>query len=219
MNETSKNNESNNCGLYNKWCTLEDRTSDKPELDIKEEISKNLNLPKLMDFFDDNAGILHRSRYHKEDFRTHCLLVIDNMLTQYEAGNVSEEAVVAAYLHDIAKPRTAALNKRNEACFYGHENVTKNEVAEFLDPDYPGFEIVLDLIHGHMLPLGVGENTPEPFRGMNQEKLNALLKKHDEQFKKDLTVLSECDSSASIKSDDDLPQVEEKASLVRANII
>ena len=180
---------------------------------------KDLDLPKLVAFFDVNSEILHKSRYHKEGFRTHCLLVIGDMLTQYEAGQVSEEAVVAACLHDIAKPRTAALNKRNEACFYGHEKVTAEEAAEFLNPDYPGFSKVLDLIRGHMLPLGIGENTPEPFRSKNQECLRELLGKHDKRFEEDLMILSGCDSRAGVKSDDDLALAEAKATSVRDRLL
>lgn len=233
MDEQLKGDESGNNELYNKWSTLEDHGSNEPGdgstqeladtgekgISIGEEIGENLNLKKLVDYFDANAEILHKSRYHREGFETHCLLVIDNMLSQREAGNVSEEAVMAACLHDIAKPRTAALNKRNEACFYGHEKVTKEELVEFLDPEYPGFDNVLDLIHGHMLPHGIGESTPEPFRGRNQEQLDILLKRHDEQFKKDLMILSECDDHASVKSDDDLEQAEERASLTRDKLL
>lgn len=182
-------------------------------------MNKHLDLQKLLAFFEANSEILHKSRYHKEGFKTHCLLVIEGMLAQYESGNVSEDAFVAACLHDIAKPRTAALNKRNEACFYGHEKVTTEEVAEFLNPDYPGFEKVLDLIRGHMLPLGVGENTPEPFRGRNQERLNDLLKRYDEQFEKDLMALSDCDTRASIKSDDDLADAERRADSIKERLL
>ncbi len=182
-------------------------------------IMKELNLKKLLAFFDMNAEILHKSRYHREGFRTHCLLVIGNMMEAYEAGRVSEEAFVAACLHDIAKPRTAALNKRNEACFYGHENVTDEEVAEFLDPSYPGFEKVLALIRAHMLPLGIKENTPEPFRSKNRERLKAFLSEHDKQFEEDLMILSDCDSRASVRSDDDLASAEERADAIRSKLL
>ena len=178
-----------------------------------------LNIRKLVAFLEANSEILHRSRYHKEGFKTHCLLVIDSMLAQYESGKVSEEAVIAACLHDIAKPRTAALNRRHEACFYGHEMVTEAEAAEFLQPDYPGFGKVLDLIHGHMLPLGIGENTPEPYRGRNQEQLDSLLQRHDEQFEQDLMILADCDSHASIKSDDGLLEAERRANIAEAKLL
>lgn len=234
MNEQFSGSSPKDGELYEKWNKLANHELNNSEDDsvqeqsakmgekkfsIGEAIGEKLDLKKLVDYFDTNAEILHKSRYHKEGFKTHCLLVIDNILSQYEAGNVSEQAVVAACLHDIAKPRTAALNKRNEACFYGHENVTKEEVTEFLNPDYPGFEVVLDLIHGHMLPHGIGENTPEPFRGRNREQLNNLLGRHDEQFEKDLMILAECDSNASVKSDDDLAQAEKQASLTRDRLL
>ncbi len=184
-----------------------------------EKIGEWLDLKKIVDFYDDNANILHVSRYHREGFKTHCLLVIGNIMDEYESGNVSEEAVVAAFLHDIAKPRTAALNKRNEACFYHHEEVTMEEMSVFLNPNYPGFENVMDLVHGHMLPHSINENTPEPYRQMNKDKLSSLLDKHDEQFKNNLMVLADCDSRASVKSDDDLPEAERKTNLIRTSLI
>lgn len=182
-------------------------------------MNEYLNLHKLIAFFDANSEILHKSRYHKEGFKIHCLLVIGSMLEQYESGEVSEEAVIAACLHDIAKPRTAALNKRNEACFYGHENVDDKEVAEFLDPNYSGFTKVVDLIRAHMLPLGIGENTPEPYRGRNQERLNSILNRHDKQFEKDLMILSNCDTRASVVSDDDLAAAERKAAMIKDQLL
>lgn len=172
---------------------------------------EGLNLRKLLSFLNDNAEILHKSRYHYEGFRTHCLLVIAGMLEKFESGVVSEPAFVAACLHDIGKPRTAKLNKRGEACFYGHENVTEEEIAAFLSPDYPEFQKVLDLVRGHMLPLGTGEETPEPYRSKNLERLNQFLDAYDEQFEKDLMALSDCDKKSCVKSDDDLPAAEAKA--------
>ena len=184
-----------------------------------ENVDKYIDIRKLMSYFDANSEILHKSRYHKEGFRTHCLLVIGGMLAQYESGKVSKDAIIAACLHDIAKPRTAALNARNEACFYGHENVTREEVANFLNPDYPGFEKVLDLIHGHMLPISASECTPEPFRGISQEQLALLLGRHDKQFEKDLMTLSDCDLRASVKSDEDLPKAEKEAAIIRSKLL
>ena len=220
MNEQLRNNESRNNGSYNGWDELaEIEQSGEKIVNVGEELNRCLDLRKLINYFDDNAEILHKSKYHREGFKTHCLLVIDGMIDQREAGNVSEEAVVAACLHDIAKPRTAALNKRNEACFYGHENVTDEELAEFLDKDYAGFDYVADLVRGHMLPLGVGENTPEPFRSNNLEKLNGILDRHDDQFKNDLMTLSKCDSGASVKSDDDVLGADERADNTRSELL
>lgn len=228
MNEQLRRASPENNELFNKWSDLANQADNPPReltevgekgTGIGEHLNKCLDLRKLVDFFDTNADILHKSRYHQEGFKTHCLLVVGAMLEEYEAGNVSEEAVVAACLHDIAKPRTAALNKRNEACFYGHENVTSEEFTEFLDPNYPGFGNAVDLVHGHMLPLGIGENTPEPFRGRNQEQLNSLLARHDKQFERDLMILSDCDSHASVKSDDDLARAEEQASLTKDKLL
>ncbi len=177
---------------------------------------------KLVSFFEKNKDILHLSKYHLEGFETHCLLVIGLMMEQYEAGAVSEEALIAACLHDIAKPRTAALNKRNEACFYGHEKVTDEELTEFLDHRYAGFEKVAALVRGHMLPLGIGESTPEPLRTKNKDRLNDFVRRYghdDKQFKDDLIILSDCDIRASVKSEDELPAAELRASFVRDRLL
>ena len=176
---------------------------------------KELDLKKLVAFFDDNADILHVSRYHKENFKIHCLLVISGMMDAFEDEKVSEAALVAACLHDIAKPRTAKLNKRNEACFYGHENVSDDELCEFLDRSYPEFDKVVALVRLHMLPFGVGENTPEPYRSQNQARLDEALSQHDEQFKDDLMTLSECDRKACVKAEEDLPEAESNADEIR----
>ena len=179
------------------------------------KVLESLNLQKLLDFFADNAECLHISRYHKEGYPTHCLLVIHQMMQEFQAGRTSESALVAACLHDIAKPRTAALNKRNEACFYGHENVTDEELAEFLAPSYPEFQRVASLIRAHMLPMGIGEATPEPFRTQNQERLESVLAKEGEPFRSDLMILSSCDQSASVKNDADLGEAERIAEETR----
>ena len=92
-------------------------------------------------------------------------------------------------------------------------------MSVFLNPNYPGFENVMDLVHGHMLPHSINENTPEPYRQMNKDKLSSLLDKHDEQFKNNLMVLADCDSRASVKSDDDLPEAERKTNLIRTSLI
>ena len=181
---------------------------------------QGLNLQKLVEFFGSNADILHRSQYHHEGFDIHCFLVIGNMLAEYEAGKVSEEAVVAACLHDIAKPRTAALNKRNEACFYGHENVTDEELAELLDPNYPGFNRVADMVRGHMLPFGASESTPEPWRGQNQEALSKLLEKYKSStFRQDLEMLHKCDDGSCVRDDVDLSAAEKEAAAVRSLLL
>lgn len=179
-----------------------------------------LNLQKLVNFFDSNACILHKSRYHHEGFDIHCYLVIGNMIAEFEAGRVSEEAVMAACLHDIAKPRTAALNKRGEACFYGHEKVTDEELAEFLDPSYQGFSMVADLVRGHMLPYGASENTPEPWRGRNQEALRKLLLKYKgSTFAQYLEVLHLCDDKSCVRNDADLPVAEKEAEAIKSLLL
>lgn len=188
-------------------------------MDSVKKALESLNLQKLLWFFASYADCLHISRYHREGYPTHCLLVIYWMIQEFQKGKVSGAALVAACLHDIAKPRTAALNKRKEACFYGHENVTDEELANFLSPSYPEFQKVALLIRAHMLPLGVREATPEPFRSKNQERLDAILAREDKVFESDLRTLSTIDQLASVKNDADLKEAERLAEETRAMLL
>ena len=180
-----------------------------------EEALQSLNLQSLAEFFDHNAGILHRGRYHREGFDVHCYLVIGNMLAEYEAGRTSIDAVIAACLHDIAKPRTAALNKRGDACFYGHEKVTDEELASFLDPGYPGFERVAAMVRAHMLPHQMAEQA-SPKR---QKRSDALLERFGEAFGQDLAILAECDDKGCVRDDADLPAAIKAAEETRRKLL
>ena len=184
---------------------------DENELDRVRIALRSLDIQALLTFLDNHSDCLHLSRYHREDYPTHCLIVIYRMIREFLSGKVSEAALVAACLHDIAKPRTAGLNKRNEACFYGHENVTDEEVGRFLALDYPEFQTVVALIRAHMLPFGVRLTTPEPFRSKNQERLRAILDGKGKSFELDLATLSACDESASVRDDADLNEAEDMA--------
>ena len=170
-----------------------------------------LNIGKLADFYARNVDCPHVSKYHRESYPTHCWLVIDKMTEQYEQGNISEEALAAAYLHDIGKPRTAAVKPDGDACFYGHEQVTEEEVAIFLDPGYQGFSKVVALIRAHMLPMLISERTPEPYRSDNIQKLHDLAEKWGEEFMRDLDTLTRCDLASSITEESCLQLEIEKA--------
>lgn len=166
-----------------------------------EKALQSLNLQSLVGYFDHNAGILHRGRYHHEGFDAHCYLVIGNMLAEYEAGRTSIDAVLAACLHDVAKPRTAALNKRGDACFYGHEKVTDEELASFLDPGYPGFVRVAELVRAHMLPYQMAEQASPKL----QRRYDALLERFGKAFGQDLAILAKCDDNGCVRDDAALP--------------
>ena len=167
---------------------------DENELDRVRIALRSLDIQALLTFLDNHSDCLHLSRYHREDYPTHCLIVIYRMIREFLSGKVSEAALVAACLHDIAKPRTAGLNKRNEACFYGHENVTDEEA-------------------------GVRLTTPEPFRSKNQERLRAILDGKGKSFELDLAALSACDESASVRDDADLNEAEDMAQATRMLLI
>lgn len=176
---------------------------------------QSLNTGKLVAFFDANADIPHICKHHAEDYRTHCLRVIGCMIAEYEQGKASEELLLAACLHDIAKPRKASVGKDGQAHFYGHENVTDEELAEFLDPSYPGFEKVADLVRGHSLPWQI-EETQSP---KLEKRFNALIEKYGEPFGDELRLLVACDSGGSVENEEDLPAAREEAERIKALLL
>lgn len=112
---------------------------------------------EIIDFLQENKDIPHKSKYHRETYYEHCMLVLNNAI---EMG-ADRPTLIAAALHDIAKPRTQGFNKIGDACFYGHENVTEEEVAQFIPKEDKDFGQVVVLIQCHMLPYQV--NGPDPW--------------------------------------------------------
>ena len=113
----------------------------------------------LIQYFEDNKNLPHISKYHRENCKEHCMLVIDAMAERTKDRTM----LIAACLHDIAKPRTQALNKIGEPCFYGHDEVTDDDIAPFLTAEDECYAYVKALIFCHMVPYKV-ENAKEDSR-------------------------------------------------------
>jgi len=118
--------------------------------------------------------------------------------------------LLAACLHDIAKIRTQGFNKINEPCFYGHEEITDEELSQFLSPDYPFYTSIKALILCHMLPYKV--LTATDFDATLRKSSAKLLRKAgieievDDDFITDLMILHKADDTGSVRRDEDLEE-------------
>lgn len=117
---------------------------------------------------DKSLQTPHTSRYHNEDLFLHTLLVL-HYVQEYEDIVLS----LAAWLHDIGKPNHHGQKSNGDNTFYGHENVTEEELSRFLSCDYPYFNDVLELVQKHMDPFYV-ENGIEPFASQAKERIDSL---------------------------------------------
>ena len=174
------------------------------------------NASALLRYFDTHENLPHISKYHRESYKEHCLLVIEAMSTK----TADTTLIIAACLHDIAKPRTQGLNKINEPCFYGHEEITDAELLQFLTPDDPRFNYVKALILCHMAPYHV-QNAKDYDKALRKQcrkclKNGGIELEVDDAFIHDLMLLHEADDSGSIRRDEDLPEIAER--IERANI-
>lgn len=152
---------------------------------------------KLLSFYNKYADLPHTSKYHFESYYEHCMLVIAQAL---DTG-ANRPVLLAAALHDIAKPRTQAINKVGGACFYDHEKVTEDEVAEFLPKNDADFGQVVALIQCHMLPYQV--NSPGKWGEKARAELVQAISRFGEvyeDFEKNLNMLHQCDEAGSIRS-------------------
>lgn len=179
------------------------------------EALQALKIEKLVDFFATHAGIPHVCAHHAEPFDVHCLRVVGRMIEEYKRGRASEELLLAACLHDIAKPRKAYVGKDGQAHFYGHEHVTDEELAQFLDPSYPGFERVADLVRGHSLPWQIKETGSKKLK----RRYDALIEKYGPGFGGELDLLVTCDRAASVEDAADLPAAREEAEKIKTLLL
>lgn len=168
------------------------------------------NLSALLIHFNLYKELPHISKYHRETYYQHCMLVIDEMFKRTEDSAL----LIAACLHDIGKPATQGLNKIGEPCFYGHEEVTDEELAHILSMDDERFQYVKALIWCHMTPYKV--ITAKDYDATLVKSCKKTLRKagidvevnHD--FIRDLTLLHEADDAGSVRHDEDLASVEER---------
>lgn len=162
----------------------------------------------LIQYFEDNKNLPHISKYHRENCKEHCMLVIDAMAERTKDRTM----LIAACLHDIAKPRTQALNKIGEPCFYGHDEVTDDDIAPFLTAEDECYAYVKALIFCHMVPYKV-ENAKDYDKALRKECRRALRKvgiegveglAENEEFISNVLLLHECDDAGSIRKDENL---------------
>lgn len=181
--------------------------------DVAEKVLKYLDLEKLVNHFAENADIPHVCDYHKEAYDVHCLCVIGYAVAKYEAGEVSEEVLLAACLHDVKKPQKAFIKKDGQAAFDGHENVTDWEIAEFLDSDYHNFARVAELVRGHSLPWQKTDS------GKFEKRYNALIEKYGRKFGEDLDLLVVCDHGGGVTREVNLPAAMKEAEKIKAFLL
>lgn len=155
------------------------------------------NLENLFRFFRDNRKLPHKSKCHQEGYGEHCLLTIASALD----ADASRPVLLAAALHDIAKPRTYKFDLLDNAYFDGHENVTIDEATKFLPESDKDFNYVMTLIHYHMLPYKL-ETDDEEEKQKAIKEINDIVTKYSAiypDFGKNLFILNSCDIEASLQ--------------------
>jgi len=161
-------------------------------------------------FLDNNAALPHYSRYHQEGYKEHCLLVVDEV----EQKTDDSALLIAACLHDIAKPRKQTWNKRGEASFKQHEDVTDEELSQFLTMDDWRFDYVKALVLCHMLPIRIAKHeiknkTIEDACKEIFERRNIKVMLND-KFIADLMLLHQADVAGSIEDREMLKQIKNR---------
>ena len=166
------------------------------------------NSSALLEHFAAHTTLPHVSKYHRESYFQHSMLVIDAM----ENLTDSTTLLIAACLHDIAKPRTQGLNKIGEPCFYGHEEVSDEELSQFLSVDDARYLRVKALIWCHMHPYLLA-NASDYDKAIRKYCRKSLRKagidiEVDDAFVNEVALLHEADDTGSIRRDEDLSGIE-----------
>lgn len=161
------------------------------------------NSSLLLAFYNEHQDIPHVSKYHHESYVQHALLVVDEMSKLTSDSTL----LLAAALHDIAKPRTQGINKLGEPCFYGHEEISDDELSQFLSEDDSRYEQVKRLIRCHMAP----------YKIIEQAKFDKTLRKMcrkiigeepTEEFISQVMLLHQADDAGSVRCEADMEEVE-----------
>ena len=168
------------------------------------------NSSALLQHFTTHSNLPHVSKYHRENYFEHSMLVVEAM------GTLTNDTtlLIAACLHDIAKSRTQGLNKINEPCFYGHNEVCDKELSQFLTIDDERFARVKALIWCHMFPYTLA-NAKDYDKSIRKNCRNALVRagidiEVDDDFLRDVALLHEADDTGSIRHDEDLAGIESR---------
>ncbi len=168
------------------------------------------NSASLLRYFDTHKDLLHMSKYHRESYLEHSLLVIEEMAKRTD----NPVLLIAACLHDVAKPRTQALNKVNEPCFYGHDEITDEEMVQFLSADDERYPAVKALVVCHMVPYKC-VNVNDFDKSVRKECRKALKKaglgdEVSDDFIREVMLLHEADDAGSVRRDEDLNGIEKR---------
>lgn len=167
-------------------------------------------------YLEANKNLPHVSKYHREGYYAHCMLTVDSI---FEEDYVSRALKLAACLHDIAKPRTQGYNKVGEPCFYGHEEITDEELTQFLSPDDDDYEYVKALVLCHGLPykvLTAADYMPTLIKSCTKTlKKAGSPVKVDDYFMEDLMRLHRADDKGSIRNDADLEGIDARCEEAR----
>lgn len=165
------------------------------------------NSSAFVHFLEQHIYVPHVSKYHSETYVQHCLLVIDEMSKR----TTDCALLIAACMHDIAKPRTQGINKIGEPCFYDHELITDDELQRFIDPDDARYEYVKALVLCHMNPYYV-HTASDYDKSLRKYCRKSLIKagsniEVDDTFIRDVSILHDSDQAGTVKHDDELEGV------------
>ena len=168
------------------------------------------NSSALLQHFSAYTDLPHVSKYHRENYFQHSMLVIEAM----EKLTDTTALLIAACLHDIAKPRTQGLNKIGEPCFYGHDEVSDEELSQFLTVDDERYTRVKALIWCHMHPYLLA-NASDYDKAIRKYCRKSLRKagidiEVDDAFVNEVALLHEADDTGSIRHDEDLIGIESR---------
>lgn len=174
------------------------------------------NATHYLAYLDANKNLPHVSKYHREGYYEHCMLVVYAL---FDEEYVSRTLRLAACLHDISKPRTQGYNKVGEPCFYGHEEITDEELSQFLSPDDDDYKYVKALILCHGLPYKVrtaANYLPTLVKSCTKTLRNAKSTvKVDGLFMTELMLLHSADDKGSVRNDADLEDIAHRCEVAR----
>lgn len=153
------------------------------------------NYTKFMEWLEEADKVTpHVSKYHKESFYEHVVLVASSAACH----NASRPVFIAALLHDIGKPETCVERPEKGATFYNHETHL-DLIDEFLTEDDIHYNLVCELIKLHMLPYQF--NGPEPWRSYAEKQMLEVLHNHDASFISFLYELHGYDMTGTLSED------------------
>ena len=148
------------------------------------------NFNKFKEFMMMNMNIPHTSKYHKESFIDHVMMMVDEA---FSSGN--RPLIIATMLHDIGKPDCHIERPGKGNTFYNHEKVGEEMVKLFLTEDDHDYKQVCFMVRNHMVPFQA--NGPEPWASYAQKQLIQFITENDPMWISNLFHLHKLDIQAS----------------------